>query len=173
MSDKQVVPNAVKDPELYQIMLQREQREAEEYTQRQADRAAAETAKKAKDNKRVLNDKRSAEKVIADQKVCSHLKGETAFKRPHKEFNIYAHQLPDGAVFIRCRNRCGMKWQQGDTREHLFRKGKKFPNHTGLSFDDMWRRLPEDSFSRSEMQLQTPVVTVASDSLSNDELVAA
>jgi hypothetical protein len=144
-------------PTLEEIMLSREIREQAEWEEKQAAQREEKLAKAARLNARLQSEKWALDKEINTQKRCDHQKGSNAFKKsPVPEYNIYAHQLPDGTFFIKCRNRCGMRWNQGDTREFLIRDGKKIPNHTGQSFEDMWSKLPHDSLSRSDVV--TPAV---------------
>jgi len=54
--------------------------------------------------------------------------------------NVMMHTFVDGNAVIKCLT-CGAKWKggsgaQNDTREFLFRNGKKIPNHTKLSWED-------------------------------------
>jgi hypothetical protein len=143
-----------KVPTLNELMFMREQREAAEYEERQVATREASMVRAAKVSARKLRDQRVIEKESKDQIRCNHEKGGNAYKKsPLPEYNIYAHQLPTGKYFIKCRNRCGMRWNQGDTREFLLnRDGQaKLPNHTGQSFEDMWAKLPHDAISRSDV----------------------
>jgi hypothetical protein len=143
-------------PSLEELMLMRELREQAEFEERQVAEREAKLAKAARLNARLLRDQRTTEKEIKNQKVCNHEKGNRSYKKsPLPEYNIYAHQLPDGTFFIKCRNACGMRWNQGDTREWLFKRDgeERIVNQTGQSFEDMWAKLPHDSLSRSDVVL--------------------
>lgn len=141
----------------------REEREAAEYVEKQAAATEEKLRKAARLRTKLERESRSDTKKQQDQRRCNHEKGQNAYKRkPIPEYNIYAHQLPNGMFFIACRNRCGMKWYQGDTKEFLMpnpvRGNKKpLPNHTGKSFEDMWDKLEKPSISRSEIVMQAPV----------------
>jgi hypothetical protein len=169
-------PEASKSMTLEELMqaqnalaLKRELREQAELERQDAERLELAATRSVKEKKRQLTDAQSAALEIAQQKSCSHLKNRAGnIEGPHTFHNIYAHQLPTGDFFIKCRNKCGMRWNYGDTKEFLFRKDakgimRKIPNHTGLSFGDMWLKLPPDSISRSEIvtAAQPPMEPVA------------
>jgi hypothetical protein len=141
-------------PTLEELMFMREQREAQEWEEKQIATRETKLQHAARVSSRLLQDKQANEKEARDQTRCSHEKGNGAYRKsPMPEYNLYAHQLPDGKYFIKCRNRCGMRWNQGDTREFLFNRDgvPKIPNHSGQSFEDMWAKLPHEAISRSDV----------------------
>ena len=143
------------------IALKREQREAAEYEARQVADREAKLLRAAKLNDRLLRDQRTSDKEKKHHRNCNHLKGhgpQSGSQAPAPKFNLYAHQLPTGNFFIKCLAGCGMRWNQGDTREFLFnRDGEaKIPNYTGKSFEDMFAVLPQDAISRSDIPMTQP-----------------
>jgi hypothetical protein len=140
-----------------ELALLREKREMKEFDQRQADLKAAAELYQAKLKARLEREGRSAAKHLKHQQFCPHQKGAGSYKKPPiPEYNLYAHQLPSGAFYIRCLAGCSMTWVQGDTRETLVpnpirNQKKSLVNHTGMSFEDMWAKLPHDSLSRSDV----------------------
>jgi len=125
------------------IALAREQREAREYAERQAAAEEAKLQQAAKLHQKLLRDKNEAQKKFGDQRACAHLKGIGAHDQNMTLYNLYSHQLPDGSVFIRCRNRCGFMWLAGDTRETIVRNGQTLPNPTRWSYEDAYSHLPK------------------------------
>jgi hypothetical protein len=148
-------------PTLEDIMLMREQREAAEYEARQVAEREDKLLKAAKLNERLLRDQRTSDKEKKNHRSCNHLKGrgpQSGSQAPAPKFNLYAHQLPTGEFFIKCLAGCGMRWNQGDTREFLFNRDgvAKIPNYTGKSFEEMFALLPHDAVSRSDIPLTQP-----------------
>jgi hypothetical protein len=143
------------------IALQREERELAEYTERKAAEQAAKLAHAAKIHERNVRDKQIDQKKFQDQARCAHLKGIGAHDQNMNLFNLYSHQLPDGTVFVRCRNRCGFMWLPGDTRESIVRNGKTLPNPTRWSYEDAYARCPKKSFSRSTVMRKPPAELVS------------
>jgi hypothetical protein len=156
------IPAPSQMDELIRLTAQREKREQAEQARADQERGDAEQARLNRKQLRDQKDQRVREKEMKLQARCSHEKGLAGLPRPDgaKFYNIYAHRLPDGKIFIQCRDLCAMRWNQGDTREYLIRDGKKVKNHTGKSFADMWLLLPRDSFSSSEIQLVDPTLGV-------------
>jgi hypothetical protein len=138
------------------IALAREERELAEYTERKAAEQEAKLRRAAKIHDKVTRDKQIDAKKFADQQRCAHLKGIGAHDQNMNLFNLYSHQLPNGVVFIACRNRCGFKWYPGDTRETIVRNGKTLPNPTRWSYEDAYAHLPKKSFSRSTVMRKPP-----------------
>jgi len=140
-----------------ELALSREKRETLEYAQRQTKLQEEAQLYQSKLKARLERDGRSADKHLRHQRFCDHQKGHNSYKKPPiPEYQIYAHQLPSGAFYIRCLAGCSMTWVQGDTRETLVPsviRNQKKPklNHTGLSFEDMWAKLPHDALSRSDV----------------------
>jgi hypothetical protein len=155
MGDTQMMDNIKNTPKLEEIMLQRELREQAEYERQVAEREEELKTKAHKFTQRQQRDQRSVSKELQNQKNCNHERGNRAFKKsPIPEHALYAHQLPTGQYFIKCLAGCGMRWNAGDTKETLLNRegpGKHLPNHTGLSFEDMWRKLPHEGISRSDV----------------------
>lgn len=140
-----------------ELALKREKRESLEYEQRQVELRNAANLYASKLKARLEREGRSDAKVLKHQRVCDHQKGHGSYKKPPiPEYQLAAHQFPSGEFFIMCLAGCGMKWVQGDTREMLVptwmrsQKEEK-PNHTGLSFEDMWAKLPHEALSRSDV----------------------
>jgi hypothetical protein len=145
---------------MLELQLKREEREAKEQARADAERAEIASARQAKIDNRVKKDRDALAKKFRVQVNCTHEKGKAGIPRTDgaKFYNIYAHRFPGGQICIACRNQCGMRWWQGDTREWLIRDGKRVKNHTGKSFADMWKLLPNDAFSSSEVAMKDPTL---------------
>jgi hypothetical protein len=143
------------------LALAREEREAREYAEREAAKREEKLLQAAKIHDRVLRDKQIDAKKFNDQQRCAHLKGIGAHDQNMNLFNLYSHQLPDGTVFVRCRNRCGFMWLPGDTRETIVRNGKTLPNPTRWSYEDAYSHCPKKSFSRSTVMRKAPELVTA------------
>jgi hypothetical protein len=144
-----------------EIAAAKEEREAREYAERQAAAEEAKLQRKAKIHNKILRDKQIDQKKFGDQQRCAHLKGIGAHDQNMSLYNLYSHQLPNGVVFIACRNRCGFKWYPGDTRETIVRNGKTLPNPTRWSYEDAYSHLPKKSFSRSTVMRKPPAEQVS------------
>lgn len=144
-----------------EIALAREQRELAEYTERKAKEQEEKLLRAAKIHDRVTRDKQIEQKKHNDQARCAHLKGIGAHDQNMNLYNLYSHQLPDGTVFVRCRNRCGFMWLPGDTRESIVRNGKTLPNPTRWSYEDAYSHCPKKSFSRSTVMRKAPEMVTA------------
>lgn len=140
-----------------ELALKREKREVIEHEQRQTELANAAALYQSKLKNKIEREGRTDAKILKHQRFCDHQKGHGSYKKPPiPEFQLYAHQFPSGEFFIMCGAGCAMKWVQGDTRETLVptwmrSQNKPKPNHTGLSFEDMWAKLPHDALSRSDV----------------------
>jgi hypothetical protein len=139
-----------------EIAAAKEEREAAEYAERKAAEQEAKLQRAAKIHEKVTRDKQIDQKKFNDQARCAHLKGIGAHDQNMNLYNLYSHQLPNGVVFIACRNRCGFKWYPGDTRETIVRNGKTLPNPTRWSYEDAYSHLPKKSFSRSTVMRKAP-----------------
>ena len=143
-----------------ELALKRDQREQEKWEAEQLAEAEAKRQKQFAKDRHMTRDKQKIAEAFRKSQRCDHLMGRGAFRQTPAlaggKFNIHAHQLPGGQYVIGCRNRCGLKLFQGDTKTTLYRTDSQgvlheYPNPSGWSFDDAWSRLPADAVSRSEV----------------------
>ena len=86
------------------------------------------------------------------QRRCRHLKGGKLQRPGMSDFNVGMHTFVDGERVISCYS-CGMKWKQKDTKEYLLRDGKRYRNHTGLSFHDAFVMLQGSTNTESKSEI--------------------
>lgn len=144
---------------LAEIMLQREARAALKEKQEQ-------DQKDAREKQREINAKSHFDDAQANQQRCKHLKG-GKFRRPTqaKDFAVYIHTYINAERVIKCQL-CGAKWKIRDTKEFLFRYGKKVPNHTGIGWAEAMDMLAQSSNQPSSSEIPmnaTPVVQQAAE----------
>lgn len=139
---------------LAQIMLQREARAA-------AKEQAEQNAKDARDKQRDINARSHYEDDKSNQAKCKHLKG-GKLRRPTqaKDYAVYIHTYINSERVIKCML-CNMKWKIRDTKEFLFRYGKRIQNHTQIGWNEAMEMLGQTSNmpSSSEIPMNaTPLV---------------
>jgi negative regulator of genetic competence, sporulation and motility len=152
------MPDEIKkvDPmqQLLEVILKREAREAllEDQKQQQLD---------AKAKQRDINAKSAYEDAQAKQAKCTHLKGgKNRIRTQAKDYNIYMHTFINAERVIVC-CMCGMKWKMKDTKEFLFRFGKKVPNHTKIGWDEACEMLGQTSNQNSSSEIPMNASPVA------------
>jgi len=80
------------------------------------------------------NAKDQDSKLLLKQAKCKHLKGgKKGPKTQNKDYAVYQHRFISFLQYIRC-TICGMRWYMEDTKEYLFRKGRKISNHTKIGW---------------------------------------
>jgi hypothetical protein len=78
----------------------------------------------------------NAYKIIKLQATCKHLKGGRRLKADkNMDYNVVLFVFPDGVWQIKCHS-CAARWRKQDTKEFLFRGGKKIPNHTRMGWTE-------------------------------------
>jgi hypothetical protein len=95
----------------------------------------------------------NAYKIIRLQATCKHLKGGRRLKADTKiDYNVVLHVFPDGVWQIKCHS-CAARWRKQDTKEFLFRGGKKIPNHTRMGWTEALVLVDQstNTFSSSEV----------------------
>lgn len=95
----------------------------------------------------------NAYKIIRLQATCKHLKGGRRLKSDTKiDYNVILHVFPDGIWQIKCLG-CAARWRKTDTKEFLFRNGKKIPNHTRMGWTEALVLVDQstNTFSSSEV----------------------
>lgn len=131
---------------LLEVILKREAREAqkEEDIQRQIE---------AKQKQRDINAKSTYEDAQFKQSKCTHLKGgKNRIRTQAKDFAVYMHTYINAERIIRC-FLCNMKWKMKDTKEWLFREGKKIPNHTKIGWEEACEMLGQNSNQNSSSEI--------------------
>ena len=150
--DKNQAPDQMN--ELLRVILKREAREAqaEEDKQRQIE---------AKAKQRDINAQSAYEDSQAREAKCTHLKGgKNRIRTQAKDYNIYMHTYINAERVIRCCS-CGAKWKMRDTKEFLFRNGKKVPNHTKIGWDEACEMLGQTSNQNSSSEIPMNASPVA------------
>jgi hypothetical protein len=142
---------------LAKIMLQREARLAAKEQQEENARLARE-AQRQKNAESHYND------AADNQSRCRHLKGGKLRRATQaKDFAVYLHTYINAERVIKCQL-CGAKWKIRDTKEYLFRYGKKVPNHTGIGWQEALEMLAQTSNQPSSSEIPmnaTPQSTTA------------
>ena len=142
------------DQELLKLMRAREEREARIFAQQEKERQEREANLLLRINRRKEGDAYELKMAIARQARCDHRKGTSGSGKKFKvvDYNLSRYTFQNGATRIKC-EKCRMKWFKGDTKEFLVpaagRNSERIPNHTKLSYADVWRMCDEDSTNTS------------------------
>jgi hypothetical protein len=138
-------PSADVNQELLAAVLRREQRETAEAQSKEM-RIAQKQVQAGKNAQ--MNEHETREK----QRRCKHVKGGKLQKPGFSDYNFSMHTFPDHERVIKCNN-CSMKWKQRDTKEFIYRDGKKYRNHTGLGWHEVFTYLGQSSNQPSSSEV--------------------
>jgi hypothetical protein len=128
-----------------EVVMGREAREAAE--QQEKFRVIA-----AKQINRDRNSAHNEHEVREKQRRCRHVKGGRLQKAGVHDPNLALHTFTDGTKRIRCQG-CGMQWKMKDTKEFLYRDGKKYRNHVGLGYREAWQLLQDSTNTETKSEI--------------------
>ena len=152
MSDEIKKPDPMS--QLLDVILKREARQAQKEQDEENQRVA-------KQKQRDINAQSAYEDAQAKQMKCNHLKGgKNRIRTQAKDYAVYMHTYINAERVIRC-FLCGMKWKIKDTKEFLFRNGKKIPNHTKIGWDEACEMLGQTSNQNSSSEIPMNASPVA------------
>jgi hypothetical protein len=131
---------------LIQIMLKREARIAEQEEK-------VEESKRSKAAQRRRNAESNFDDDKERQSRCKHLKGgKNRLRTQVKDFAVYLHRFINNEQVIRC-TLCGAKWKVRDTKEFLYRYGKRVENWTGIGWVEALAMVSESSNKPSSSEV--------------------
>jgi hypothetical protein len=143
--------------QLLRLMLEREARQAKKEED-------DERARQVRDVQRQKNAQSHSLQDIVRQARCTHLKGgKGRLKSQNKDYAVYHFTFTNARQVIRCQI-CRMEWRAQDTKEFLFRKGKKIANHTQRGWNEAQEMLASSSNTAgsAEIPLQAAPVPLLS-----------
>jgi hypothetical protein len=123
------------------------------------DKQERQRAMKERDAQRKINADYAVREKQKIQAMCTHKKGGRGLKSPKTDYAVYFHTFTDATSYIRCQI-CGAKWRNQDTKEHLVRRGKQIPNHTGIGWREAYEMLQNSTNTASSSEIQitaTPI----------------
>jgi hypothetical protein len=139
-----------------EVVMSREAREAEA----QQEKLRVIAVRTANRNK---NSAHNEHEVREKQRRCRHVKGGKLQKAGVHDYNLAMHVFTDGTQRIRCQS-CDMKWLARDSKEFIYRDGKKYRNHTGIGFREAWTMLQDstNTITKSEIVMNVnPAAQIA------------
>lgn len=149
MSDE-LKPKANPNDELVRLMLRREQADLEQIESKRQTYERRNEAQKKSDKEMELAEQR---RIVG----CSHRKGQSSMggkvRTPVVDYSLFIHTFINEVTVIRC-TQCGGEWAQGTTKDVLIHyDGRKEPNFTHLSFEDMLQKASESTNQPSRAEI--------------------
>lgn len=148
---------------LLEIIMRREARLAKS-------EEAEEVRRQARDKQRHFNAQHHTDADLETQKNCKHLKGGKHGPRSQvRDFAVSMHTYINAEQIIRC-HICNMKWKVRDTKETLYRHGKKVINHTNVGWEEACTMLTQTTNKPSSSEIPMNATPITPNTSSTSEI---